>query len=214
MLVSSTCCATFSSPLLGLEPTTVEKAGENSTMPEDSNHHARLTPLLGTIFSCDMQLRARCDEEHAAGLLLLVFTCCADPMSNIGRRCRFHYNPLRPSGDGPRIGLPEAQQHYHADSDVTRRRSAVDRLRTVRGRLSPNHGDPLPTRRSGSEDSPPVPAGPVRRDARGPDLSAIKPTQPRTSPGEGAMRRWRSQMMAAPGAAGQDLFDGVAGMLR
>jgi len=171
-------------------------------------------PLLGTIFSCDMQLRARCDEEHAAGLLLLVFTCCADPMSNIGRRCRFHYNPLRPSGDGPRIGLPEAQQHYHADSDVTRRRSAVDRLRTVRGRLSPNHGDPLPTRRSGSEDSPPVPAGPVRRDARGPDLSAIKPTQPRTSPGEGAMRRWRSQMMAAPGAAGQDLFDGVAGMLR
>ncbi|MBB4050363.1 hypothetical protein GGR45_003929, partial [Sphingomonas zeae] len=36
-------------PLLGLEPTTVEKAGENSTMPEDSNHHARLTPLLGTI---------------------------------------------------------------------------------------------------------------------------------------------------------------------
>ncbi|WP_415640765.1 hypothetical protein, partial [Sphingomonas zeae] len=38
-------------PLLGLEPTTVEKAGENSTMPEDSNHHARLTPLLGTILS-------------------------------------------------------------------------------------------------------------------------------------------------------------------
>lgn len=37
--------------LLGLEPSAIEKAGENSTMPKDSNPSTCYAPLLGTICS-------------------------------------------------------------------------------------------------------------------------------------------------------------------
>lgn len=43
--------------------------------------------------------------------------------------------------------------------------------------FSPNHGVSLTTRRSGSEDSPPVPAGPVQRDARA--GLTVQPSDPR-----------------------------------
>ena len=62
------------------------------------------------------------------------------------------------------------------------------------------------------------PASPIRtcptRCARRPDRSAIKPTQPRASSGDRAMRLWRSQTMAAPRPADRDLLEGLAGMLR
>lgn len=139
-----------------------------------------------------------------------VFTRGADPISNIGRRCRFHYNPLRPSGDGPRIGLPEVQQHYHADMGVARRRSAA---------VGPRSSFPKPRRsvahealRFGGQPASPSRTCPTRC-ARRPDVSAIKPTQTRTSPRQRAMRRWRSQMMAVPGPADRDMFEGLAGML-
>lgn len=52
-------------PLLGLEPTDIEKAGHNPASPEDSNQEPMLNPLLGTICSHPVENAAQSSEKRS-----------------------------------------------------------------------------------------------------------------------------------------------------